>query len=981
MKQSSAIVVGAITVGALFLSACSGDSNSTRRTKFELNPRQFFVDESLGSVSFANGPTLDLTLAVGSGAFRSANDRPGPRAEQGDVFYTITDRGPTIPCEDSAEVLGVPGFCSAEGSIFAIPDFNPQIIQWQISGIGTDLSLEKVASIPLLGSNGQALNGLPNPYNNATSEMAFDRLGNQMSQDPNGIDPEALVRLDNGRFWVAEEYGPSLLLVDSDGRVLIRHMPSGSTAAFTGVRYPVSDNIIPGIFARRQLHRGFEALAVAPDNTALYAIMQSPLANPSEADFEDSRIVRILKFDLNPETGDLTGASGEYLYRLDTPSQFGTLHNGAGDVENGEFVDQSEVTINEAVAIGDDYLAVVEQARSVSKVYRINLANAVSILGSQWDSQFGSGASLEQQYLVDNVPFVPKQLGFDTISKTLPLTIDPLGERIEGLALLDPNFAAVTNDNNYGIGGERSRIAILPLGPLVIANAAPVKPSVDYASSGSFRRNDTVFGSGAARVVAADTSNSRLFVANAQRGSVDIVDVTTPLVPVQTGELDIAIAGSSLGITPGTVNSVVTGLQYVAVAVENANAQSPGFVALYDLDDLTLVDAFSVGASPNVVVFDQLSTRLLVANEGRPSDDYSVDPEGSVTVIDFRDGIDSAEVNTITFSDFNVGASRAAELPAAVRIYGPGATVAEDLEPESISVGLDNISAFVTLQENNAVAVLDLEELSVERIVALGSKDFGRTGNELDVNDDGITELRSWPGVAGLYQPSGVGAYQYQGDNFFVTTNEGEARDYSGFSEQLRAFDLDGVNGPDIDSNNPSSADAADNNALGRLTVTDQSGDSDGDGDIDVITAFGGRSFAIWDEQGNLIYDSASDIARVTIAELGFNFNDVDTASDEKGAEPRGVSLVASLGRIYAFITLERAGGLMIYDVSNPYGVQFVQYVNNRDFIGSPAQDGGDVGPHGIAGFTVDGQGYIAVGHEGSGNVRIFELDAGNTTP
>ena len=144
-----------------------------------------------------------------------------------------------------------------------------------------------------------------------------------------------------------------------------------------------------------------------------------------------------------------------------------------------------------------------------------------------------------------------------------------------------------------------------------------------------------------------------------------------------------------------------------------------------------------------------------------------------------------------------------------------------------------------------------------------------------------------------------------------------------------------------------------------------------------MITAFGGRSFAIWDEQGNLIYDSGSDIARVTEAQLGFNFNDVDTASDEKGAEPEGLSLVASLGRVYAFITLERAGGLMIYDVSNPYGVQFVQYVNNRDFT---AQDSGDVGPEGIAGFTIDGQGYIAVGNEQSGNVRIFELDAGNST-
>ncbi len=964
-----------LATAALGLAACSGDRDSSGRSlSYELNARQFFVEESLGTVQFSGGNSLTLGLSIGSGAFRSVD-------EGNNIFYTLSDRGPSFPCADSQQVIGVSNFCADNsGTVFAIPEFAPRIQKWKLSGIGTKLSLEQLDTIVIGASLTEDANGLPNPQAQGGGENGYDNNGTELSRSVNGIDPEALVRLSNGRFWVADEYGPSLLLLDEDGRMLRREVPEGRAVDYSSASYTVSEDFLPGILSRRQIDRGISALALSPDNQFLYFVMEAPLANPNISAAAASRVVRIGKLALN-EDGSIASIVGEYLYRLDSPAQFATKHNGQGALDNGEFVSQSEVTVTEAAAVDVDHLVVVEQARGVSKYYRVNLANAVSVLGSQWD-QVNTSPSLEEQYLLADVPFVTKQLGFDSLSKPLPAGIDPLGEYTEGMALLSSNFVALVEDNRYGVydqsaAGRRNRIAVLPLGAFVIKSAAPVRPSLSYEQSASYKRDDAQLNSGSAEIVAADTINDQLFVVNAQRGSVEVLDISTPLSPVFSAELDIAAAATDSGKSLGAVNSVATGSEYVAVAIENSDRQQNGIAALYRLDDLSLAATFEVGAGPDMITFDLLSGRVLVANEGEPSDDYSVDPEGSVTLIDLSDGVDAAAVTQIGFSEFNVGGARAAELPEGVRVYGPGASVAQDLEPEYITVALTNREAFVSLQENNAVAVIDLSEARVDRILALGTKDFGVPGNELDVNDNGSVSIASWPGVVGMYQPDGIGAYQNGGKNFFITANEGDARNYTGFSEKRRASELDGVSGPAIDPANPSAAAAADDSRLGRLKVSSEAGDTDQDGDIDQISAFGGRSFAIWDENGNLIYDSGADIARLTEVLLGSNFNERDERSDDKGAEPEGLKLIASLGRVYAFIGLERTGGVAIYDVSSPYGVQFVQYVNNRNFAADLQNETGDVGPEGITGFLKDSVGYVVVGNEVSGNVRIFQLDTG----
>jgi hypothetical protein len=958
-----------LAIGIATLAACGGsNNNSSGFSGTEPNSRQFTITESLAAVSFTGGSTLDLTENFGSGAFR-------PISESNNVFYTISDRGPTIDCADSQTAIGVSNFCDANsGSIFAIPTYTPKIVKWQLSGVGTELKLEQTEVITLKGdSSGQALNGLPNTFSNSSNEKAFGPDGAELAASANGIDPEALVKLDNGKYWIAEENGPSLLLVDEDGRVLQRQVPAGEANDLGGANYVVSDSILPGIFSRRKTGRGIEALAVTPDNVYLYFIMQSPLANPDNASADSSRIVRIGKIELNGD-GTPKAMVGEYVYRLDPASNFGIKSTNTGDLDgNGDFLDQSVVTINEAVALAEDYLVVVEQAKTISKYFRINLANATNILDTNFDL-VDTVPSLEQQESPADIKFATKQLGFDSLTMPLPSTIDPLAENIEAMALLDTNFAVLLNDNQYGIYGDASIAAVVPIGSFVVQAAAPVAPSLDYVNSASYARDDA--STNAATSVATDSTNGQMFVVNNQAKVVDVWDISTPLTPpASPRQLNLTVAATAADIDIGAPKWVAIGNNYVAVAIDNANPQANGIVALYALEDLSLVSTYGVGATPKMLVFGLLSSRILVANEGVPSDDYSVDPVGSVTVIDISDGVDVPTITTIGFEDFNVGGSET--LDAGVRIFGANnPSVAQDLEPEHIAVSLDNKKLFVTLQENNAVAIIDLASLSIDRIVALGSKNFGIAGNELDVKDDNNVDIRTWGGVYGLYQPDGISAYRFGNKNYFVTANEGKARANSAFTEAVRAQELDGTDGnPSIDTANPSFTAAQDSNQLGRLIVSNKVGDIDNDGDIDQISAFGARSFSIWNEDGKLMYDSGFDLAKVTQAIAASGFNDGDQGSDESGAKPKGLALLSSLNRIYAFVSLERTGGIAVYDITSPLGVQFVQYVNKRKEVA----DVGEYGADGITAFFLDSNAYLAIANAKTGNVRVIQIDPGLT--
>ena len=438
----------------------------------------------------------------------------------------------------------------------------------------------------------------------------------------------------------------------------------------------------------------------------------------------------------------------------------------------------------------------------------------------------------------------------------------------------------------------------------------------------------------------------------------------------------------SIDLTPygKSANSVAVKNGLLAAGVENEDKQAPGRVLLlHTWGTCRLVKNLEAGALPDMVTFTPNGQYILIANEGEPDDEYKNDPEGSVSIVNLRHGPQRATVATASFAKFN---GRKNELIAAgVRVFGPGATVAQDVEPEYIAVSHDSKTAWVTLQENNALAVIDIRKATVEKIVPLGYKDHQDPANKLDAsNKDGMIYLNTWP-VLGMYCPDAIASFRVFGRNYLITANEGDSRDYDGYSEEERVKDLtlDPVAFP-------YAGDLQKNENLGRIKVTTSMGDIDNDGDFDRLYSFGGRSFSILREDGSLLYESGSLLEEITAEYYPDDFNSdneengsFDDRSDDKGPEPEGVTTGMVFGNTYAFIGLERIGGIVVFDVSNPAAPSFVDYVNTRDFSGDPEVDSaGDLAPEGII-FVPPEQSpnyrpLVIASYEVSGSVTVFEV-------
>ena len=496
------------------------------------------------------------------------------------------------------------------------------------------------------------------------------------------------------------------------------------------------------------------------------------------------------------------------------------------------------------------------------------------------------------------------------------------------------------------------------------------------------RYSSGIFDESAAEIVAYEPASERLFVVNSAAVTVDVLNLANPSNPVLLDTIDASAEG-------GAVNSVAVNNGVAAVAIEAAVKTDPGKVVFYDTLTLAKISEVTVGALPDMLTFTPDGNAVVVANEGEPNVGYTVDPEGSVSVIDVSGGFVNPSVATADFSAFNdqLDALRA----AGVRIYGPGATVAQDLEPEYIAVAPDGLSARVVLQEANALAVLDLSDISapvITDIVPLGFKDHMIIGNELDASDrdpegDPQIRIRNWP-VYGMYQPDAIAAYQFNGRTYYVTANEGDDRDdFIPGEEGARVKDL--VLDPVAF---PNAAELQADSALGRLTVTTFDGDIDGDGQFEKLYSLGARSFSIWAEDGTQMFDSGADFERITAQRFPDNFNasnssnDPETRSDNKGPEPEGVALGELAGRTFAFIGLERIGGIMVYDVTNPQSARFVLYVNPRDFSKDPESElalVGDLGPEGLvfipAEDSPNGSPLLVVGNEVSGTTTVYQVD------
>jgi hypothetical protein len=512
-------------------------------------------------------------------------------------------------------------------------------------------------------------------------------------------------------------------------------------------------------------------------------------------------------------------------------------------------------------------------------------------------------------------------------------------------------------------------LALAPLPVVAEENPAPV---FEFAGR---------YANGGAEVSA--VLGDKLFVIG-EGTTLDVVDISDPTQPVLLRTVDLGAHGAS--ITSVATSASGVGAARVAVTLPAADKTAPGTVVLLNAGGSPLRSA-PVGANPDMVTFDESGQRVLVANEGEP-DSYAPkdDAEGSVSVVDVAALVTKkagpAAVTTIGFADFNAGAARHAELPAGTRVFGPGATVAEDLEPEYITV--DGDRAYVTLQENNSIAELDLVTNTVVAIRALAFKDHSLPGNGLDASDrDSAINIRNWP-ISGAPLPDGIASYTIDGETYLITANEGDARaDWAGYSEEVRFADLAPVLDPAVFTPEQIAL-LRGNAALGRLNFTRASGDADGDGLYEQLVAFGTRSASIWTTDGELVGDTGDDLEQATATAIPGNFNatndanNFDNRSDNKGPEPEGVAVGEIDGRTYAFVALERPGGFAVFDVTDPASPALVQYVTSRDFTIAPTTPATDSGPEVIrfvaAADSPTGVPLVIVSNEVSHTVAIFTL-------
>ncbi|MES2650603.1 MAG: choice-of-anchor I family protein [Bacteroidota bacterium] len=451
----------------------------------------------------------------------------------------------------------------------------------------------------------------------------------------------------------------------------------------------------------------------------------------------------------------------------------------------------------------------------------------------------------------------------------------------------------------------------------------------------------------AAEISAYDPSTKKLFVVSNDGGTkVEVVDLSA--YPTVT-KLKTLTYPNNAGI-----NSVAVSNGLLAIALNGVNGQANGDIVVLKTSTLEEVKKISVGAMPDMVTFSPDGNYIISANEGEPSDDYTIDPVGSISIVDVKNNY---TVKTLDFSGF--AGSKTTLVAAGLRIYGPNASFAQDIEPEYVAVAADSKKAFVTLQENNAVAEIDLVAGTITKIIPLGVRDISLAENAFDVSDlDSKIQLGTWP-IKAFYLPDAISHFSADGSNYLALANEGDTRAWKGFDEEGRVKSLT------LDATKfPTAATLKQDANLGRLTVTKAFGDTDGDGDYDELYTTGGRSVSILNAStGQLVANIGKDLEQRVIDAGKYD----DTRSDNKGVEVESITVAMVNGKTLAFIGMERVDMVAIYDVSIPTAPKFVQLFATGD------------APEGLmfvkAKDSPNGRSLLIVSCEEDGTVRFYQPD------
>lgn len=475
---------------------------------------------------------------------------------------------------------------------------------------------------------------------------------------------------------------------------------------------------------------------------------------------------------------------------------------------------------------------------------------------------------------------------------------------------------------------------------------------------------------GVQEIVDYNEDNMKLYSVNGKTGVIDVValadmektqdeakTLTADSIDVIAGLKEFAKGTEFEGFVYGDMTSISVNeqLNVIAVALQAEGLNDDGLVVFMDYEG-NIKKLVWAGKQPDMLTFDEKGGLLLVANEGEPRDGYgegTVDPKGSVTVIRLKGGLKKVSAKDVSFDAFD---AKIAELAADGVVLKKDSKPSVDLEPEYITIDQTSHYAYVSLQEANAIGVLNLKSMKFEGVYGLGFQNHNLPGKELDLFKDKEINIKN-EDVYGIRMPDGIDSYRYKGDTYVVTANEGDAREWGDYINEIEDEETETIY-----------FDKSDYLGL------DQS----------KTYIFGGRSFSIFkvDKTGlTCVYDSGSDFEKITAEVLPDMFNTsndkikLDNRSGKKGPEPESVVVGKEKGRTYAFVALERIGGLMTYDVTNPYNVKFQSYINTRDFSEKVA---GDVAPEGLVYIpkakSPTKKSLLAAAYEVSGTIGVYEF-------
>lgn len=593
-----------------------------------------------------------------------------------------------------------------------------------------------------------------------------------------------------------------------------------------------------------------------------------------------------------------------------------------------------------------------------------------------------NGESGSASYLEGNLPvgnqewnqeYSPSYAIFDVTDQKISVNVYNLsGESDAPDSELIDSFSVTKNTD----GGEQT------------SGKENTKTSLDVVQKARYDSGMTNADGGVMEIVDYNTTTGWAYAVNGVTGNLTAIAIkdmkSSEKIDLLDGnDIDVKsmVEENCAGFVYGDMTSVAVSEDgsKLAVAIQAENYADTGRVALFTCNadgTLTFDKVYETGVQPDMVTFASNDSKILTADEGEPRDGYGdgiIDPKGTVTIINLAD----QTVSQVDFTSYDNSGSREQLVESGV-ILKKNTNPSVDFEPEYIAVG--DKTAYVTLQEANAIAVIDLNQQSLTGVYSAGYEDYSTCAVDIDKKDEAYKPA-VYETLRGIRMPDGIATYHINGVDYIVTANEGDSREWGEYlNEDERNFGKG--------ETSPTGKITAENSGLTGKVVFFDSSDYDGlDSEFDYL--FGGRSFTVFkaDEQGlTEIYTSGNEFEAKTAGYELEHFNcsndnnDIDDRSGKKGVEAENVTIGNVGEKIYAFIGLERIGGVMMYDVTNPEKISYANYINSRDFSADIA---GDDSPEGLCFISesesVDGNAHLLTACEVSGTVASYELTARKT--